>query len=147
MLRKWWTAGEEGAEAVFRARLALPIIVLTMIVLGCYLTIPDSSNNPLFSLIYWTVCAVPFAVRRRRAAIFTKESFIHRPVFGQIVRVPLAGIKRAYWIERPPEEYVNVPLCIELVVGGPIEIYLGVAKAGEVLRRLQAAAEANQVSR
>lgn len=138
-LREWWTEGEDGAEVVFRARLALPISLVTAILFVEFATLSgESSELPVF-LILWIVFVIPLMIRRRRAAIFTKDTFIFRPVFGQILRVPFAGIKRAYWIDRSPGDR-RVPLCVELLVGGPLEILLHVRRSEEVLRRLQKAA-------
>jgi hypothetical protein len=103
-VREWWTQGEDGAEAVFRARFALPIAILTAIVLVEFATLPGASEHFPFFLVFWIAIAIPLAIRHRRAAIFTKDTFIFRPVFGQLLRVPLAGIKRAYWIDRSPGE-------------------------------------------
>lgn len=138
-LRGWWVEGEDGAEAVFRARLATPIAILTAIVFVEFAALSGASSQLPFFLTFWIACAVPLAIRRRRAAIFTRDTFIFRPVFGQLLRVPLAGIKRAYWIDRSPGERA-VPLCIEFFVGGQLEIQLHVRNAEEVLRRLQKAA-------
>ena len=85
------------------------------------------------------LCAVPIALRRRRAVIFTHDTFIFRPVFGQPLRVPLAGIKRAYSVPSRGGEYEVATVCIELIVGGQIEIALDVRKSEEIVRRLQEA--------
>jgi hypothetical protein len=135
-LRGWWTEGEEIAEAVYRAHLAIPITILTAIMLVEFTILPKASKHLPFFLTLWIVFAMPLAIRHRRAAIFTKDTFIFRPVFGQLLRVPLAGIKRAYWIDRTPGDR-RVPLCIELLVGGQLEILLGVRNANRVLDRLQ----------
>jgi hypothetical protein len=99
LLSKWWTEGEDGAIAVYRAGLQIPMALITALVLAQYLLLPGAREHLSFFLGCWIVFAVPLAIRHRRAAIFTKDTFIFRPVFGQLFRVPLAEIKRAYWVD------------------------------------------------
>jgi hypothetical protein len=141
-LKKWWTEGEDSAVAVYRAHLMIPLIILTAIVLTEYTMFSGSGARKHLSFFFgcWTVCAAGLTIRRRRAAIFTKDTFIFRPVFGQLLRVPLAGIKRAYWIDWRPDKRHRILLCVEFLVGGQVEIQMKVRKSGEVLSRLQAAA-------
>ena len=97
----------------------------------------DSGVRFLSSLL--EQCAVPIALRRRRAAIFTHDAFIFRPVFGQPLRVPLAGVKRVYSVPLPPGEYEVPTVCIDFIVGEQIQVGLDVKHSDEIIRRLQEA--------
>ena len=138
-LRNWWKDGQAEAVAVYPARLLLPLTLLTAIVLVLYVTLPDSRSFYWFFLVYWAACALPLLVRRRRAGIFTPEAFLYRPVFGQPLRIPLAAIKRAYFFSTGDRRGGFVRL--ELLVGGQIDVRLNVSKPGEIIRRLQEAAQ------
>ena len=138
--QSWWEDGQDGAVAVYPARLLLPLVVLTAIVVFCYvITLPDSTQDYWFFLVSWVVGALPLFVRRRRAAIFTHDTFLYRPVFGQPLRIPLAGIKRAYFFSTGDRRGGFVRL--ELLVGGQLDVRLNVSKPGEIIRRLQKAAQ------
>jgi hypothetical protein len=139
-LQHWWKDGQDGAVAVYPARLLLPLAILTGIVVVCYFTtLPHSRQDYWFFPTYWAACAVPLLVRRRRAAIFTHDTFLYRPVFGHPLGIPLAGIKRAYFFSKGDREGGFVRL--ELLVGGQLDVRLNVSKPGEIIQRLQKAAQ------
>jgi hypothetical protein len=77
-LKKWWTEGEDGAVAVYRARLMIPLIILTALVLTQYASFSGSGAREHLSFFFgcWIVCAAGLLIRHKRAAIFTKDTFI-----------------------------------------------------------------------
>jgi hypothetical protein len=120
----------EPVLVVFRSGTALPLVVLTGIVFLIVISIgADSPGIARFALAAWIVGSVPILISRRRAAIFTTESFILRPVFGRPQKIPLKGIKRA-WIQ-PSHTGEDVRLCIQLLVGG--ELYFDLPDMDAIL--------------
>ena len=134
------TVEEGNAVAVYRPGLILPLAILTLITILLWTTVPRFFQEYAFLLVSWSVCAVPIALRRRRAAIFTQDAFIFRPIFGQPLKVPFAGIKRVQWVPQTSDEYPVPTVCIEFIVGGQIQVALDVKGSDEVIRRLQQAA-------
>ena len=134
----WWTYGEEDAVAVYRARLMGPLVLLTVVVGAVYLsTFLHPKGADLVLVIFWTVGAILIGLRRRRAAIFTVDTFIYRPVFGEPLRIPFGAMRSAMAVDWGSHEEYPIPtIRIEFIVGGSVDIPLGVAKAGEVVRRI-----------
>jgi hypothetical protein len=140
---KLWAAStveEEHAIAVYRPGLILPLAILTFVTVLSWITISGSIQDYTFFLIFWSVFAVPIALRRRSAAIFTQDAFIFRPIFGQPLKVHFAGIKRVQLVPETGDEYPVPTVCIEFIVGGQILVGLNVKGSDEVIRRLQEAA-------
>jgi hypothetical protein len=140
-LHNWWNAGEEGAILVYRARLLVPMVVLSAIIVFVYLvTIPHYHSTTWFFPLFWFACAIPVLLRRRRAVIFTPDVFLVRPAWGAILRIPISGIKRVNPVKySPAEEYPIPAVHIELIVGGAVDVRLGVARPNDVISRLEAA--------
>jgi hypothetical protein len=141
-IKGWWQEGEAGAVAVYPARLLLPFAVLTgCVVLGYVTTAPHSLHDLWFFPTYLAAIMIPLLVRRRRAAIFTSDTFLMRPVWGSLLRVPLAGIKSASFYDSGYE--MGGFLRLELLVGGTFDLRFNVGRRGEVLKRLQQVADLN----
>jgi hypothetical protein len=139
LLRNWWRAGEEDAVAIYRARIALPLGMLTLIVGGVIGSAYSASRlRPVPVLMaMWVMGAVVLTVRRRRAAIFTADSFLSRPVFGEPVRFPIGGIRRVSRVEPDPGDKIPVPtIRIELIVGGALDIPISISHPDQVISRL-----------
>ena len=138
-LQNWWKEGQDGAVAIYPARLLLPVAFITIMVsVGLVASFQDSPELSWYFPATWVVSIVPVLLRRRRAAIFTHDTFLYRPVFGHPLRIPLSGIKRAYFVDKNDRRGGFVRL--EVFVGGQLDVRLNVSKPGEVIRRLQAAA-------
>jgi hypothetical protein len=89
----------------------------------------------------WTVILLCLLVRRRRAAIFTPDSFLYRPVFGRLLKVPLKGIKSASMEEPEPSDEIQAPVIkIELLVGPAVKIPIAVSNPKAVVELLNKAA-------
>ena len=96
---------------------------------------------PAFLASVWFTLLLPILIRRRRAAIFTCDTFIFRPALGGLLKVPLHGIKRAYLLDPEPGDEYHVPTVrIELLVGGNMDIRIGVANPEEIALRLNESA-------
>jgi hypothetical protein len=134
------TVEKKNVVAVYRPGLLLPLAILTFITMLVWITVPHFIQEYAFLLVSWSICAVPIALRRRRAAIFTHDTFILRPVFGQSLKIPFAGIKRVQSVPQTSDEYPVPTVCIEFIVGGQILVALDVKGSDEVTRRLQEAA-------
>lgn len=135
----WWNLGEAQAVAVYRARVVLPLLVLWGATGLPFMLVGDMRRpeSPIFLASVWIGLLLPILIRRRRAAIFTPETFIFRPSLGRPSRLPLNGIKRAYLLEPEPGDEYHVPIVrVELLVGGNLDIRLGVANPEEIARRL-----------
>jgi hypothetical protein len=145
-LQDWWKAGEEDAVTVYRARLLVPLMILTAIVVVGYLvTSPDVDparhefTGIWFSAVFWCALMIPLFLRRRRAVIFTPNVFLFRPACGAILRVPISGVKRASPIQYGANEEYPIPTVhIELLVGGSVDVRLGGLPADEIIKRLNA---------
>jgi hypothetical protein len=134
----WWNLGEAQAVAVYRAKFLLPLLVLWGTMALPFVIFPDMrrSGAPFVAAV-WITLLLPILIRRRRAAIFTPEAFIFRPAIGRISKVPLSAIKRAYLLEPDPGAEYDVPTVrVELLVGGNMDIRLGVRNPEEIARRL-----------
>jgi len=144
-LRNWWRAGEEDAIIIYRARLLVPLALLSTVVALAYLVIlPPNRTAIWFFATFWSIGAIPLFIRRRRAVIFTPDVFVSRPALGSILRVPICGIKRARSVEPSPGEESPIPVVrIELIVGGSLDIQLGVPRSGEIIMRLNESDEAS----
>src|SRR5262249_5991979 len=94
---RWWNAGEAQAIAIYRAKLAIPALVLSLAIVLPILIFPDmrQPGTGVFLLCMWITFMSPLLVRFRRAAIFTPDVFLYRPALGRALKVPLKGIKRA----------------------------------------------------
>jgi len=140
----WWNQGETQAVMVYRAKVALPMLVLTAVVLAPFIAFSDMrrpGSGP-FIVAMWLLFTVPILIRRRRAAIFTTDLFLYRPVFGRPLKVPLNGIKSAQLLEPEPTAEIYVPkVRIELFVGGELTLPMAVTDPEAVVRRLNAAAK------
>src|SRR5690348_930883 len=141
-LQNWWKAGEEDAITVYRARLLVPVMALTGItVLVYFTTLPHEQSDIWFFPVFWSAGAIPLLLRRRRAAIFTPDVFLFRPACGAILKVPMNEIKRASPVEYSTTEEYSIPAVhIELIVGGALDVRLGVLRSDEVIRHLDEAA-------
>jgi len=134
-IKGWWTAGEDGAVAVYRAHLMEPLLCIAAVCVATYWLLPDTSGHVWFFVCDWILFAVPLTIRHRRAAIFTPEEFIFRPVFGALLRVPLAGVKGAEWYECRR----RIRLRLDLLVGGRIERPFHVRSLDQIVKRLREA--------
>ena len=135
----WWNRGEAQAVAIYRAKVMVPALILTAAIVLPLFVFSDMKQPGAGAFIVgvWFVFMLPVLIRRRRAAIFTSDSFLFRPALGRLIRVPLNGIERASIIEpEPGEEYYVPTVRIELLVGGQMTVRLGVAKPEEITRRL-----------
>jgi hypothetical protein len=137
-LRKWWAFGEVDAVAVYRARVIAPLILVTIIVGSVYFaTLPHAKQSGWVFLVFWTVGAIVIGFRRRRAAIFSQDVFLYRPAFGKPLRIPISGIRCATPVDWGSHEAYPVPTVrIELIVGGSVDVPLGVSKAADCIRRI-----------
>jgi hypothetical protein len=142
-LHNWWNAGEEGAITVYRARLLVPMVILSALIVFAYLvTAPHYHSDTWFFAVFWSARGIPLLLRRRRAVIFTPDVLLVRPAFGAILRIPISGTKGVSPVEySPAEEYPIPAVHIEFIVGGAVDLRLGVARPNEVIRRLEAAAK------
>jgi len=142
-LQSWWKAGERDAIAVYRARLLVPLMMVTGITILVFLaTLPHKQSDMWFFPAIWSAGAIPLLLRRRRAAIFTPDSFLFRPACGAILKVPISGIKRASEADSGAGEEYGPEVHIELIVGGALDLRLGVLRSEEVITRLDEAARA-----
>jgi hypothetical protein len=133
----WWNASEAQAVAVYRARLALPALVITGALILPILVFEDMRRpgTGTFLLVLWIIFMLPLLIRRRRVAILTSDAFLYRPALGRILKVPLNGVKRASLVESSPNEDVHVPkIRIELLVGGEMIIPISVSDPEAVVR-------------
>lgn len=132
-IKGWWTAGEDGAVAVYRAHLLEPLLGVAAICALTYWWLPNTSGHVWYFVCEWIACAVPLTIRHRRAAIFTKDEFILRPVFGPLIRVPLVGVKDAGWFKCRRQ----IRLRLDLFVGERIEMPFHVRSLDEIVKRLR----------
>lgn len=141
-LYNWWKTGEERAISVYRARFLVPLILLTAIEALAYLvTLPHTLKDIWLFPLTWAVCVIPLLLRRRRAAIFTPDTFMLRPAFGAPLRIPIGGIKRVTLLDTAASEEYPIPTAhIELIVGGSLDVRLGVSNPTEIIQRLDASA-------
>jgi len=140
----WWNIGEAQAIRVYRARVALPMLIATAIVVAPFVMFSDmrGPGAGTFMVVEWIVFTLPILIRRRRAAIFTADSFLYRPVFGRLLIVPLNGMKRARLIEPEPTDDIYVPrVRIELLVGGELVVPIAVSDPEAVVANLNIVAK------
>ena len=122
----WWSLGEAEAVAVYRARLMLPLLVLWGATALPFILFADmrQPEAATFLASVWVALLLPILIRRRRAAIFTSDTFMFRPALGRLSRVPLNGIKRAYLLEPEPGDEYHVPsVRLELLIGGNMDVH------------------------
>ena len=138
-LRSWWKDGQDGAVAVYPARLMLPLILLTAIVLVLYVTLPDSRASSWLLPAYWVACAIPLLVRRRRAGrslrltrFFTDPSLDNCRGF----HLQESDVRISYF-QGLGTGYNGPTLRLEFIVGGQIDVLLRVSKTEEIIRRLE----------
>ena len=135
-----WTFDRRDAIAVCRPGLVLPLAVVTIPLAIVYVvTRPHESTDVLLFLALWALFALAVAIGLRGALIHTPNSLLYRPPWGQILQVPIAGIKRFSLLE--PDKGVDGEvelLRIELWVGGTTDIPLDVRKSEKILDALNA---------
>jgi len=116
------TVSAANVIAVYRRGVAVPLLVVTGVVLLVFVAIGNGEPGVgVFVVAAWIMFVTPILIWRRAAAIFTSDSLLVRPCLGRTLRTPLKGVKRAYFHPGSTDED-GPTVRVELLIGGEINI-------------------------
>jgi hypothetical protein len=142
-LHKWWRAGEEGAVAVYRRDMVVPVIgmslIASLILAGFYFL---GNSLQWSAVVTGLIAAIPVTTAiayGRIAMIFTETAVLYRAISGPPRQVPfqtIVKIKNVTNVDYPGLAGFGRGIVLYLDSGETLNWRLGINNENEALERL-----------